>query len=291
MKKYLLILCMISLLIISTSAATVYVADGGTGDGSSVSAPLGSLTDAYKALGNGGGEIVIVNTVTLPLNKEGTTRTAFVEPAHSGKITVRGNNASSVLLFASPYEYHMSGETEIKDITISSGSYTSGTSICARGHHLTMGEGITMHSTGVASGEVGTKLYLHGGCLPNATVDGYLNCNNHLTVKSGTYWGIFGFNRNINVTSTGKSLIEIGGNVSTRFLIAGSSGTCSFAAPASSEIYIIGDLNVTQQISLGNQNSDVTSFDSNLIVLDGALTFTRNYVDYDKRGRMTTLDI
>lgn len=293
MKKYFLTFCMIFLLAIGASAATVYVKDGGSGNGASASAPLGSLTDAYAALGTNGGEIVLVDTVTVPLNKEGTTRTAFVEPAHSGKITVRGADDKATLLFANPYEYHMSGETEFCNLTISSGAYVSGISICARGYHLTMGEGITMHSTGVVANttQVGTKVYLHGGFVANATLDGYLNSSNHLTVKSGTYWGVIGFNRSMNVTSSGSSRIDIGGDVSTHYLIAGSSGTCSFVAPASSEIYIIGDLNVTQQISLGNQNSDVTSFDSNLIVLDGIVTFTRNFIDYNARKRMTTLDI
>ena len=293
MKKYLLIICMIILLSIGASAATVYVSDGGTGNGLTASAPLGTLTEAYAALGSDGGEIVLVGTVTVPLHSGDTTRTAFVEPAHSGKITVRGYNSSAKMLFASPYEYHMSGETEIKDIIISSGAYTNGISICARGHHLTMGDGITMHSTGTVGSttQIGTKVYLHGGCIANATVDGYLNCNNHLTVKSGTYWGIIGFNRGMNVTTSGSSRIEVGGDVSTHYLIAGSSSTCNFVSPASSEIYIIGDLTVTQQISLGNQNSDVTSFDSNLIVLDGVVDFTENFIDYTARKRMTTLDI
>ena len=293
MKKYLLIFCMLLVLTVTASAATVYVSDGGTGNGASASAPLGSLTDAYTTLGDDGGEIVLCGTVTVPLHKGDTTRTAFVEPAHTGKITVRGETASTVLLFASPYEYHMSGETEFKNMTISSGDYVKGISICARGHHLTMGEGLTMHSTGVVSGttQVGSKVYLSGGCIPNATVDGYLNCANHLTVKSGTYWGIIGFNRGLNVATAGSSTIEVGGDVATHYLIAGSSGTSSFVAPSASEIYIIGDLTVTQQISLGNQNSDVTSFDSNLILLDGKVDFTENFIDYTARKRMTTLDI
>ena len=295
MKKYFLnfsIIFLLSLvLIVGASAKTVFVSDGARGDGTSAATPFGSLTDAYTALGSDGGEIVLVGNVTLPLNKGGTTRTAFVEPAHSGKVTIRGYDENAVMLFANPYEYHMSGETEFKNFTISSGAYTSGLNICARGYHLTMGEGLTMHSTGEVSGQVGTKIYLHGGCLPNATVDGYLDCDNHLTVNSGTYWGIFGFNRSLNVTTTGKSVMEVGGNVNTYYIIAGSSGGSSFVAPSSSEIYIIGDLTVVQQISLGNQNSDVSSFDSNLILLYGELTFSKKTIDYNARKRLTTLDI
>ena len=50
-----------SLLCISMSAASgvVYVKDGGTGDGRSASSPLGSMLDAYNALGTDGGTIVV----------------------------------------------------------------------------------------------------------------------------------------------------------------------------------------------------------------------------------------
>ncbi len=293
MKKYLLILCMILLLAVTASAATVYVSDGGTGDGTNASAPLGSLTDAYTALGTDGGEIVLVGTVTVPLRKGDTTRTAFVEPAHDGKITLRGNDKNATLLFASPYEYHMSGETEFKDMTISSGSYVKGLSICARGHHLTMGEGLIMHSTGVVSGttQVGTKVYLHGGCIPNATVDGYLNCNNHLTVKSGTYWGIIGFNRSLNVVSTGYATLEVGGDVYTHYLIAGSSGSSDFTGKAGAEIRIIGDLTVTQQISLGNQNTRPKAFSATLVLADGDARMLGTLIDYSARTRVTELSV
>ncbi len=293
MKKYLLIFAMILLLTVTASAATVYVSDGGTGDGTSASTPLGSLTDAYQALGNDGGEIVLVGTVSMPLHKGTTTRTAFVEPAHDGKVTVRGADDSATLLFASVYEYHMSGDTEFRDMIISSGARTSGLNFCARGHHLTMGEGLTMHSTGVVSGttQVGTKVYLHGGCIPGATVAGYTNCNNHLTVKSGTYWAIVGFNRNIDIVTAGTLKLEIGGDVHTHYLITGSSGEASFVYPTHVEVTVIGDLSVSQQFSLGNQHRDVEHFAVDLTIEDGYVDFTGTYSDYNKRTRVSELDI
>ena len=268
----------------------VYVKTGGKGDGTSADNPLGSLAEAYKAVSEGG-EIVVMGSYRVPLNREGSSRAAFVEPAHGGRIVVRGYDAKATLLFNGVYEYHMSGETEIRDIIISSGSYTGGVNICARGYHLTMGEGLTMHSTSTLSGEVGTKVYLMGGCMPNATRDGYLERNNHLTVKSGSYWFIGGFNRGIDVISKGKATIELGGNVHTRFLVAGSTGTSSFVAPSGCDIYVIGDTSISHQLSLGNQNSDVTSFDANLIIKDGKIDFTGTYVDYNARKRLTSLDI
>ncbi len=268
----------------------VYVKTGGKGNGSSPETPLGSLVDAYKAVSEGG-EIVIMGNYRLPINREGTTRTAFVEPAHSGKITVSGYDKASVLLFNGVYDYHLSGDTEIRDITLSSGAYTGGINICARGYHLTMGEGLTMHSTAQLSGEVGTKVYLMGGCVSGAEREGYLARNNHITVKSGSYWFIGGFNRGIDRTSTGKAVIEIGGDVHTRFLIAGSTGTSAFAPPAGCDVYVIGDISISNQISMGNQNSDVASFDTNLILLDGSIDFTGTIIDYNARKRLTSFDI
>ena len=268
----------------------LYVKTGGSGDGLTADSPMASLAEAYKALTNGG-EIVIMGSYRVPLNRERTTRSAFVEPEHAGKITVRGYDSSSILLFNTVYEYHLGGDTEIRDITISSGGYTGGISLCARGYHLTVGEGVTMHSTAQLSGEIGTKVYLMGGCMSGAERAGYLDRDNHVTVKSGSYWFIGGFNRNINATSTGKATIEIGGNVHTRFLIAGSTGTSSFASPSGCDIFVIGDLSVSNQISLGNQNSDVASFDTNLVLLDGTISFTGNVIDYNARKRLTSLDI
>ena len=270
---------------------TVYVSDGGTGDGTSQGAPLGSLKDAFSALGQNGGEIVIVGKATLPKNPIGTSQNAFVEPEHTGKVTLRGADKDAVLLFSGTYQYHLSGETEIRDLTLSSGAYTSGIDIAARGYHLTMGEGLTMHSTGNVSGENGTKIYLYGGCRNGVERLGLLSRNNHLTVKSGTYWFIGGFNRNINAPSTGKATVEIGGDVYTRFFVAGSTGTSSFVSPSGADVFVIGDIRISQQLSLGNQNSVVESFDTNLILQDGTVTFTGSVTDYTVRQKLTTLDI
>ncbi len=280
----------LSVFALNASAATVYVSNGGGGNGSSAAKPLGSLTDAYAALGDEG-EIVIVGTVTVPVNKINTTRTAFVEPEHKGKITVRGYDDTATLLFASPYEYHMSGETEFKDLTISSGAYTSGINFTARGHHLTMGENLTMYSSGTASGQVGTKIYVHGGCIPGATVDGYLSGNKHLTIKSGTYWGIIGFDRNVTATTTGEITIEIGGNVHTHYFVAGTSGTKAYGENILANIYIIGNLSISQQLSLGSQHTDSDSYSVNLIINDGILNFTGTYIDYNARARISDFDI
>lgn len=62
------------------SARVVYLADGGSGSGVTANAPVGSLADAYAALSDTGGTLVICGPYRFS--------TAFVAPAHSGRVTV-----------------------------------------------------------------------------------------------------------------------------------------------------------------------------------------------------------
>ena len=85
MKKHLFIFlfCAFLLLCLAVSAfaadKVVFVANGGTGDGASASAPIGKLADAYAALGDEGGTLVLMNKYSL---------SARIDlPKHSGKIT------------------------------------------------------------------------------------------------------------------------------------------------------------------------------------------------------------
>lgn len=294
LKFLVLFFCLAALTTLLAAAKTVYVADGGSGSGQSAASPLGSLTEAYAAVGNEG-EILLCGDVTVPKHQIATTRNAFVEPAHAGKITLCGQTGREKLIFASPYEYMISGETEICNLVIAAGDYTGGVSICARGNPLTMGEGLVMSSEktiALGSGqEIGTKVYLLAGCMSGATPAGYGTHDNRLTVRSGSYWGIVGFNRSYNSRTTHRTFLTVGGDVRTGYLIAGSSGTSSFAASAGATVCIDGDVTVTKQISLGNQNSDVEAFSSVLVLRDGKLNFIGDFTDYRERKRLTSLSI
>ena len=68
MKKYIgifaaMLLCALLALSAFAAETVVYVNDGGTGDGSSASAPLGNMTEAINKIANGG-KVVIVDTYT-----------------------------------------------------------------------------------------------------------------------------------------------------------------------------------------------------------------------------------
>ncbi len=57
-----------------------YLKDGASGNGTSVTAAGSTLADAYAAIGNSDGVIVVCGTYTIPA--------AFVAPAHTGDITI-----------------------------------------------------------------------------------------------------------------------------------------------------------------------------------------------------------
>lgn len=97
MKKFLLSLALMlaltaSLLALTVGAADVqiFVADGGTGDGTSAESPLGSLSAAIDALDGKGGEIVLAGDTTV------SSKTTV--PEQSGDLTFSAINGAKLLL-------------------------------------------------------------------------------------------------------------------------------------------------------------------------------------------------
>jgi len=113
----------------------VYVADGGIGDGTTASAPLGSMTDAYNALGDAGGRITLVGTTTIA--------SKFVAPNHSGKVTITAINGAA-LHFSE--NFYCGGDTEFHTITLRNLATETNASpyhgILGRAHDLTLGKNI-----------------------------------------------------------------------------------------------------------------------------------------------------
>lgn len=92
MKKLTLLFTVLTLCIllaVVASANTVYVKDGGTGDGTSESSPLGSFQSAVDALGGKGGTIVLVGD---------TTRGGINFPEQSGDVTITSKNGAKMLI-------------------------------------------------------------------------------------------------------------------------------------------------------------------------------------------------
>lgn len=84
-----LIIMLASLFCMAISAKTVYVADGGTGDGTSESAPIGTFAKAVSALDGKGGTIVLVGDVT---------RGSLTIPEQSGDLTVTAKNGAKMFI-------------------------------------------------------------------------------------------------------------------------------------------------------------------------------------------------
>ncbi len=89
MKKYLsailaVVVCALFALSAGAAEATVYVKDGGTGDGTSAAYALGSFADAVDALGKSGGTIVLCGDVSI------SEKTTIPEQAANLTITAQG---------------------------------------------------------------------------------------------------------------------------------------------------------------------------------------------------------
>ena len=225
-KSFLPILLLALALILSVAAAaadTVYLNDGGTGNGSTAEAPLGDLAAAVEAV-KGGGTIVITDTYTMS--------EAFVEPVHDGMITLTGGKF--VLNNEKYSRYYMSGPVTFEKITFTLGTAntTKTGMILARFHEIVMGEGVTTAG----------KFLLIGGYQfgepvldPSEQVDTKLD--SHITIKSGTYDTVAGFSRGSGTTTfRGTSYITVDGGTIKNLYGASVNGSYS----GSTEITVNG---------------------------------------------------
>ncbi len=198
-RLFFTILCVMGFATLAcTSAAAsdkvIYIANGASGDGSSASSALGTLTAAYKAAGDGDATFVICGALKI------TAR--FNAPAHTGKITftsVYGGvdyRADGAAFNIQSYTFACGGETEFADLNISAGTGV----IAGNFKGLTLGEGIT------TSG----KIYICGGNNNEKTTA--FTGQSYLTVNSGKYLDVCTFGRSTaNVSHTGKMTVSIGG--------------------------------------------------------------------------------
>ena len=113
----------------------VFLADGGTGNGTTVSSPVGSLADAYEAL-DGAGTIVVCGKYTV-------SNEAFIAPAHSGKVTITSvyggvdYRKTAKAAFVLEKNFYLGGETLIDGIEVVNAGLYNG--ILAAYNPLTIG--------------------------------------------------------------------------------------------------------------------------------------------------------
>ncbi len=285
-----LVLCV--LLSVAVAAKTVYVADGGTGDGTSQAAPIGSFQDAVNALGGEGGKIVLVGDVTrggvsIPEQSADLTVTAIngAKMKITGRTTLGKNTNANVFTFDMPIDITVDAAcsfvgnfnsvvfTKNFKVTLSGGSKASfsyyGGVICDNSNNAaavtTLPYSITVNG--------GTFLRFEGGNLRSETA-GTSGCSNVLgsiaapitvTVNGGTF-GVSGDysdalapNKNINGFSlSGMSILADGGSLTI------SGGT--FNMP----IYLSGRKGHVS--SAASAASTLTASDKKYYAIDGDIT-------------------
>ena len=193
------LLCM--MLVVAVSAADVYVNDGGTGDGSSASAPLGNMTEAINKIGADGGKVIIVDTYTC--SEE------YYEPEHAGDIVITGGT-----YVFSQGQYNRwflagPGSTTFENIIFTYGAGNTNL-IVAQYNKLIMGEGIVAE---------GTKMYVVGGYQLPLMDTAEFEKDSDVTIKSGKYWAVAGHSRGSGEYSfSGTAHITVeGGEIATLY--------------------------------------------------------------------------
>ena len=207
------------------------VSNGGTG---SVSAPVGTLAEAYELLGNNG-TIYLLDTVTV----SATEGDCFIAPTHTGKITVTSAPEHDGALDLTGVKHvHFGGETEWNDLEIIANDVV----LSADNYPVTMGEGLVMSSP---SDEV---LYRagHEYCAARVHLTSYAVCNTadvactraagKLYVHSGEYWSVSTWYGGAVTVSGGRAELHFGTKNSTdslwvRYLCPG-----LFGAPVGQEL-------------------------------------------------------
>ncbi len=180
MKKILsvfTVLALTALLIFSALAAedkTVYVCDGGTGDGTSENSPLGSFQSAVNALNGKGGTIVLVGD---------TTRGGVTIPDQSGDLTVTAiNDAKMIISGRTTMQKNINDNVYTFDMPIEVDA-TSGVSFEGRFNSVVFTENFTVECT-----KEGGSFSYYGGCLyPSDNESAVTELPYSITVNGGTF--------------------------------------------------------------------------------------------------------
>ena len=211
-----LFLLVLSLFALSLAAAAadnvVFLATGGTGDGSSPDAPIGRLTAAMDALDLSRDDA----TVVLVGEFKQTTFFAYTEE-FSGTVTItavydgvdyRESGASFEFV---PSRFVLFGKTTFENIDCK--ALGTNLLIVAQHHTVTVGEGVSITGDQLRGTTIGNSFAILGGYQkdqndPPAASDADTN----ITVLSGSKIYIVAFSRQILGEYTGTAHIKIGGN-------------------------------------------------------------------------------
>jgi|GEM_PF-1736628 len=269
MRKNFLVLCVLCFalcLCVCASAQTLYICDGGTGDGQSAESPMGDLATAITALEKGG-KIVITDTLTL--------LEPFVEPYHSGVITIEGGKL--VFDHKSYNRYYMSGPVTFNKVNFVCGAANAskGAMVLCRFNPLVMDQGMTI--TGINN-----FLIVGGVQFPmTATDPTEKNLDTSVTVNSGNFTSIVGFSRGNGAdTYTGTSHITVNGGSLKNIYGSSVSGSYSGSTEITvnggtvSNLYTAGD--AARRLN-GNAKVTVTGGTVNNLTVNNVMGRTEVY--------------
>lgn len=225
----------------------VFVADGGNGDGTKPSSPLGNLADAYAKLANGG-TIVVCGKYTM-----GNTVTNTM-PAHTEDITITSvfagvdyRTSGAMLSFNGTNFVKFAGPTIFDAVTMSLDKTSAG--ICMNFNPITVTDSVK-----VVQSAGGTSYYMYliigtnGDKVATLEKDEILE----VTINGGKFITVTAFTRSVQTTNTGTVIMNIGGNADIRDLNAGSLTANSYAG--SSVVNLSGNAKVTTFFLGGNGN-------------------------------------
>lgn len=254
-----------AILVFAAMAAdnVIYLADGGNGDGSSASTPVGSLSAAYTALGDGGGTIVVCGKYTM-----GNTVTNTL-PAHTGEVTITSvfagvdyRTSGAMLSFNGTNFVKFAGPTVFDAVTMSLDKNAAG--ICMNFNPVTVTESVRVVQS---AGGTGYYMYFVVGTngdtvasLPEGQVV-------EATINGGKFITVVGFTRSVATTNTGTVILNIGGTADVRDLTAGSLTANSYAGSA--VVNLSGNAKVTT-LYLGGNGSGGMKGDAVVNVADSA---------------------
>ena len=205
MKQYFklmaaLLVCLLCCMCAAAAEDTVYLNDGGTGDGASASAPLGDLTEAINKVANGG-KVVITDTYTIG--------DIYEMPQHKGDVVITGGTLIMAGDPANRFYVSGPGKTTFEQLTLRDGT-GKGFRIAGRFNEIVMGEGVDTTTA---------KIYVIGGYQKEFPEDMQLSLDSHVTIKSGKYHAVSGSSRGASsIMFEGTSHITVeGGEINMLF--------------------------------------------------------------------------
>ncbi len=234
--------------------------------------------------------VQIVNSATVPTNY-----TSYSYSSSGKTITVKGSTADSVLTFAggaaksdggvmNDRRFYMNGNVTFQNLTFKTAiecpaSAGIGTKIFAQGNTLIMGTGLTMGNSNELTISDGyptvnsVKMFVFGGYETPTAVK---SMSTKVTVRSGEYWVVAGWNSNYDNANDDTTLHG------TNYEAAGTSLVTIGEASSSDSLYI----NFLVGYSTGEQILSTSGTSRATTIIDGDVDVV-NYYPYSVNGLTT----